>query len=187
MTIQEPAAYWDGLWSTGHRYRPLDEAETALLDRHAGAGQGRYALDIGSGDGALARHLARLGYDTTALDCAPAAIALAAGETEAERVTFCCGDIEAPSPPALPESAYALITARLVFAFIKDKPAFLDRVRGLLAPGGLFWVVSPMAERVAPDRASIGITGTEEELLISGWSAVRATDLDNMRCFTLRP
>lgn len=107
MTIQEPVAYWGGLWSTGRRYRPLHEAETALLDRHAGAGRGRYALDIGSGDGVLARHLARLGYSTTALDCAPTAISLAVDETEAGTVTFCCGDIEAPHPPALPESAYA--------------------------------------------------------------------------------
>ncbi|MHA7956352.1 class I SAM-dependent methyltransferase [Streptomyces sp. L500] len=187
MTIQEPVPYWDTLWSAGHRYRQLDEAETALLDRHAGAGRGRYALDIGSGDGALARHLARLGYDTTALDCAPTAIALAADETDEDRVTFCCGDIEAPHPPPLPEHAYALITARLVYAFIKDKPGFLNQVRSLLVPGGLFWVVTPMADRVPPERASIGITGTEEELLISGWSVASASDLDTMRCFALRP
>lgn len=187
MTIQEPVAYWDALWSAGHRYRQLDEAETALLDQHAGAGRGRYALDIGSGDGALARHLARLGCDTTALDCAPAAIALATDQVAGEAVTFCCADIEAPRPPSLPESAYALTTARLVYAFIRDKPAFLDRVRGLLAPGGLFWVVTPKADRVPPDRASIGITDAEEELLISGWSAVCAADMDNMRCFALRP
>ncbi|WP_367132782.1 MULTISPECIES: class I SAM-dependent methyltransferase [Streptomyces] len=187
MTIQEPATYWDGLWSAGHRYRPLDDAETALLDRHAGAGRGRYALDIGSGDGALARYLARLGYDTTALDCAPAAIALAADQADEEKVTLCCADIEAPHPSPLPERAYALITARLVYAFIRDKPAFLDRVRGLLVPGGLFWVVTPMADRVPPERASIGITGTEEELLVSGWSVAHVADLDNMRCFALRP
>ncbi|WP_058042965.1 class I SAM-dependent methyltransferase [Streptomyces roseifaciens] len=187
MTIQEPVPYWDGLWSAGHRYRPLDETETALLDRHAGAGRGRYALDIGSGDGTLTRHLARLGYRTTALDCAPTAIALAADQMAGEAVTFCCGDIEAPHPPPLPESAYALITARLVYAFIKDKPAFLDRVRSLLAPGGLLWVVTPMADRVPPDRASIGITITEEELLVSGWSVACAADMDNIRCFALRP
>ncbi|MFF7725672.1 class I SAM-dependent methyltransferase [Streptomyces sp. NPDC008001] len=182
--IENPAAYWGELWASGRRYSPLTETEAALLDHHAGPGRGRLALDIGCGDGALARYLAGLGYQATGLDCTPAAPALA--EPSEGAVRYVCQDIEAPQPPSLPRRSYALITARLVFAFIKDKPGFLSRVHGLLAPGGLFWVVTPLAGSLPPDLASVGITGAEEELLTGLWSTVRATNVGTMRCYALR-
>ncbi|MFQ6197049.1 class I SAM-dependent methyltransferase [Streptomyces sp. NPDC000405] len=185
--IDNPTAYWEDLWAGGRRYRQLTDSETAALGRHTGPGEGRSALDIGSSDGALARHLADRGFKTTGLDCAPSALALASTGPSSNVVTFCHGDIESPQPPPLPESAFAVVTARLVYAFVKDKPAFLSRVRGLLVPGGLFWVVTPMAARVPAGQVSNGITTAEEELLTSGWSAVRATDMDYLRCFALRP
>lgn len=39
MTIDHPVAYWVGLWSAGHRYRALEDVETAIPARHAGAGR----------------------------------------------------------------------------------------------------------------------------------------------------
>ncbi|MEU1307868.1 methyltransferase domain-containing protein [Streptomyces cinnamoneus] len=184
MTIENPATYWGELWASGRRYSPLTEAETTLLDQHAGPGRGRLALDIGCGDGALTRHLAGLGYQATGLDCTTSAPALA--EPSAGPVQYCCVDIEAPHPLPLPQRAYALITARLVFAFITDKPAFLSRIRSLLTFGGVFWVVTPIAERLPPDQASIGISRVEEELLTSLWAWVRATDVGSLRCYALR-
>ncbi|MFI0912443.1 class I SAM-dependent methyltransferase [Streptomyces abikoensis] len=185
--IDNPTAYWEDLWATERRYRQLTDSETAVLDRHSGPGGGRAALDIGSGDGALARHLADRGFKTTGLDCAPSALALASTGPSSTAVTFCLADFESPQFPPLTERAFAVITARLVYAFIKDKSAFLSRVRSLLVPGGLFWVVTPMVERVPAGQASTGITTAEEELLTSGWSVVRTTDMDCLRCFTLRP
>ncbi|MFF4408438.1 class I SAM-dependent methyltransferase [Streptomyces sp. NPDC001407] len=184
MTIENPADYWGGLWTAGRRYSPLTEPETALLNQHAGPGRGRLALDIGCGDGALARHLAELGYQVTGLDCTPAAPALA--EPNDGPVQYRCVDIEAAEPLPLPQRAFALVTARLVFAFIKDKPAFLDRVRSLLDFGGVFWVVTPMAERLPPDRASTGITSAEEELLTRLWAHARSIDVGSLRCYALR-
>ncbi|MFI1801864.1 class I SAM-dependent methyltransferase [Streptomyces sp. NPDC020379] len=184
MTIENPATYWGELWASGRQYSPLGETETTFLDQHAGPGRGRLALDIGCGDGALTRHLAELGFQATGLDCTPVAPALA--EPSAGPVQYCCVDFEAPQQPPLPQRAYALITARLVFAFIKDKPAFLSRVRSLLTFGGVFWVVTPIAERLPPDQASIGITRVEEELLTSLWAWVRTTDVGSLRCYALR-
>ncbi|MEU2874051.1 class I SAM-dependent methyltransferase [Streptomyces olivoreticuli] len=184
MTIENPATYWGELWASGHRYSPLTDSETALLDQHAGPGRGRLALDIGCGDGTLTRHLAELGYQATGLDCTPTAPALA--QPSAAPVQYCCADIEAPHPPPLPQRAYALITARLLFPFIRDKPAFLSRVRSLLSFGGIFWVVTPMAERLPPGQESIGITGAEEELLTSLWATARAMDVGSLRCYALR-
>ncbi|MCC2280556.1 class I SAM-dependent methyltransferase [Streptomyces sp. ET3-23] len=182
--IDNPAVYWGQLWKSGRRYSPLTDAETMLLDQHAGPGRGRPALDIGCGDGTLARRLAELGYQTTGLDCTPAAPALA--EPNTEPVRYCCADIEATQPPPLPQRAYTLITARLLVAFIRDKPAFLRRVRSLLAPGGLFWMVTPMAESLPTERASIGITSADEELLTSLWATARTTDVGSLRCYALR-
>ncbi|MEV4436653.1 class I SAM-dependent methyltransferase [Streptomyces sp. NPDC049585] len=186
MTIEGPATYWDLLWAGGTRYRPLDENELAALKQHAGPGAGRTALDVGSGDGALARHVAQLGYATTGIDCSTAAISLATENSTAVGVTFREADIEGPEPLPVTEGSVHLVTARLVYAFIADKPAFLGRMRRLLVPDGLLWVATPMADRL-PDRAWVGISADDEDLLTVGWSAVDITDIDYMRCYALRP
>ncbi|MEU0336671.1 class I SAM-dependent methyltransferase [Streptomyces sp. NPDC006193] len=65
------ADYWEPLWAGGRRYREVGDTEAALLAAHIGPGRGRPALDIGTGDGAPAYHLHRLGHRTTGVDCAP--------------------------------------------------------------------------------------------------------------------
>ncbi|MFE7330876.1 class I SAM-dependent methyltransferase [Streptomyces sp. NPDC057565] len=190
--IPSSRAYWEPLWSNGRRYRQLTTAETALLAEHLGPGNGRPALDIGSGDGALARHLHhQLGYRTTGIDCAPSAVALAAAQDIASGTnpTWRCGDITSGNLDALPDPAYAAITCRLVYRWMDDKPFFLDRVRQLLAPGGCFWVVTEIAgRRKNTDRLKgLGITAAEAETLTADWSVVRIADLDVLRCYALRP
>ncbi|GLW47144.1 hypothetical protein Stsp02_28060 [Streptomyces sp. NBRC 14336] len=185
-------AYWDPLWAGGRRYRRMTDAESALLAEHLGPGHGRPALDIGCGDGELARHLHHLlGYRTTGIDCSPSALALAAAEGPGprpgptwRRLDFAVGDLR-----QLPDEAYAVVTCRLVYRWMDDKPAFLDRVRSVLAPGGIFWVVAEVAGRRpgSDPRAHLAITESEAELLTSGWSVVRTADLDVLRCFALRP
>lgn len=185
-------AYWEPLWSQGRRYRQLDDTENRLLEDHLGPGRARPALDIGSGDGSLTRRLAQLGYRTTGIDCSPSAVALAtAQDTGPGRTTvWRCMDFTAHDLSTLPEPAYAVITCRLVYRWIDDKPAFLARVRRLLAPGGVFWVVTEVTGRRTtsdPALQGLGITATEAELLTSGWSVVRTSDLDVLRCYALRP
>ncbi|MFD7446168.1 class I SAM-dependent methyltransferase [Streptomyces sp. NPDC059909] len=185
------ATYWEPLWAGGRQYREVTSVETALLADYLGPGLGRPALDIGSGDGALARHLHhRLGYRTTGIDCAPSAVAAAARDTEPaggpvwRQVDFINDDLG-----ALPDTAYAVVTCRLVYRWMDDKPAFLDRVRRILAPGGMFWVVTELAGRredIDPLK-SLGITPAEAETLTAGWSVVRTADLDSLRCYALRP
>ncbi|MFG2800574.1 class I SAM-dependent methyltransferase [Streptomyces pseudovenezuelae] len=189
MTITNPAEYWDPLWASGRRYRSLRPEEQQLTRPFLEAGRGRPALDIGCGDGALARYLhVDLGYRTTAIDCSSTALEIAQAEQgENDGPVFQQLDIETDDSSVLSDASYALITCRLVFAFIKDKPAFLDRVRCLLLPGGTFWVVTPLAERLPEERKSIGIAVQEEELLTAPWASVKSEDLDSMRCYALRP
>ncbi|MFD8809720.1 class I SAM-dependent methyltransferase [Streptomyces sp. NPDC059597] len=193
MTTASTAAatYWEPLWSQGRRYRQLDDTENRLLDKHLGAGRARPALDIGCGSGSLTWRLAELGFRTTGIDCSPSAIALAAAQEPGHgRVPIWqCMDFTTDDLGALPEPAYAVITCRLVYRWIDDKTAFLDRVRHLLAPGGTFWAVTEIAgRRPATDPLQgLGVTPAQAELLTAGWSAVHTADLDVLRCYALRP
>ncbi|MFC9283671.1 class I SAM-dependent methyltransferase [Streptomyces collinus] len=191
-TTTDTAAYWEPVWSGGRRYRQVTDMEAALLADHVGPGRGRPALDIGTGDGALARHLHRLGYRTTGIDVAPSAIAVARGSRADQHegeptwhvMDFAQGDLR-----SLPDAAYAVVACRLVYRWMDDKPAFLDRVRQLLAPGGTFWVVTEIAGRrdAGDPRRHLGISSAEAEILTAGWSVVRTADLDVLRCYALRP
>ncbi|MFD5004061.1 class I SAM-dependent methyltransferase [Streptomyces mutabilis] len=184
------SAYWEPLWSRGRRYRRITDAEARLLDEHLGPGHGRPALDIGTGDGALARFLHhRLGYRATGIDFAPSAVALAAAQDTVPGPSWQCMDFAADDLSALPDTAYAVITCRLVYRWVEDKPAFLDRVRRLLPPGGTFWAVTEIAGRRGDGDplAHLGTGAAEAETLTAGWSAVRVVDLDVLRCYALRP
>lgn len=192
-----PAAYWEPLWAGGRRYRQVCTAEKQLMADHLGPGLGRPALDIGSGDGALVRHLHHeLGYRTTGIDCSPSAVALAAAHDTNPGLglgpgpAWQCLDITTADLSTLAHPAYALITCRLVYRWIDDKTAFLDRIRRILAPGGVFWVVTEIAGLRAttnPALQKLGISPADAELLTTAWSCVRTADLDVLRCYALRP
>ncbi|GGZ21052.1 class I SAM-dependent methyltransferase [Streptomyces poonensis] len=191
MTTESPAAaaYWERLWADGRRYRQLDDTEIRLLEDHLRPGRARPALDLGCGDGALARRLEQLGYRTTGIDCSPSAVALAAAQDSGPGPVWRCMDITTDDLNALPDRAYAVITCRLVYRWIDDQAAFLDRVRRLLAPGGIFWVATEISGRRADTdpRQHLGITPAEAEILTAGWSVVHTVDLDVLRCYALRP
>ncbi|MFE6847650.1 class I SAM-dependent methyltransferase [Streptomyces sp. NPDC057686] len=192
MMTTATAAYWEPLWVEGRRYRQLDEPETQLLYEHLGPGRGRAALDIGCGDGALTRHLHhRLGYRATGIDCSPSALVLAAAKDSADKPgpLWRCADVGADDLTALPEPAYAAITCRLVYRWLDDKAAFVNRIRRLLVPGGVFWVVTEITGRREDTDPlhGLGISPAEAEILTAGWSVVRTSDLDVLRCYALRP
>ncbi|GGV08096.1 hypothetical protein GCM10010275_55360 [Streptomyces litmocidini] len=99
-------------------------------------------------------------------------------------------DITTDDVTVLAYPAYALITCRLVYRWIDDKAAFLDRIRRILAPGGVLWVVTEIAGRrtaTNPALQKLGISPLDIELLTTGWSCVRTADLDVLRCYALWP
>ncbi|NGO12033.1 class I SAM-dependent methyltransferase [Streptomyces sp. HC44] len=157
------------------------------MAKYLGIGGGRTALDIGCGDGALARYLhEHLGYRTTGIDCAPTAVALAADQhADVEGLRFQLLDFATGDLHELPCSSYALITCRLAYKFIGDKPRFLDRVRHLLTPGGMVWVVAEPADRLEGAAIARGLTRTEVEELTTGRPTVHVEDLDRLICFRL--
>jgi ubiquinone/menaquinone biosynthesis C-methylase UbiE len=81
-----------------------------------------------------------------------------------------------------------LITCRLVYRWVSDKPAFLSRVRQLLAPGGIFWVATSVHRNRDGTPEPWSITAPAEELLTSGWSRADVTQIDDsFSCIALRP
>ncbi|MFJ8364443.1 class I SAM-dependent methyltransferase [Streptomyces sp. NPDC093984] len=190
ITSTASAAYWEPLWAQGRQYRQVHDTERRLMGEHLGPGRARPALDIGSGAGALARYLHHdLGYRTMGVDCSPTAVALATTHDTGPGPTWQCLDITTADLSALPEPAYALITCRLVYRWMDDKADFVNRIRRLLTPGGVFWVVTEIAGRRADTDPlqHLGITRAEAETLTAGWSVVRTADLDVLRCYALRP
>ncbi|MDJ0386328.1 hypothetical protein [Streptomyces sp. G-G2] len=98
-------------------------------------------------------------------------------------------DITTDDLTKLSDAAYAVITCRLVYRWIDDKAAFLNRVRHLLVPGGLLWLVTEIAGRREPSAPlrDLGITAAAGETLTARWSVVRTADLDVLRYYVLRP
>jgi 2-polyprenyl-3-methyl-5-hydroxy-6-metoxy-1,4-benzoquinol methylase len=180
------ASYWEPVWQRGRRYRSIDAAESEVLRGCLGAGRGRPALDIGCGEGALTARLARLGYRAVGIDCAPTAVAAArALHPTADVRVF---DFDTDDAAGLPHAAFAVITCRLVYRWAADKPGFLSRVRGLLAPGGLFWVVTSVHDPAQGPPRPWDADACDLELLTTGWSRVEVHELDpSLLCYALRP
>ncbi|MFI9744375.1 class I SAM-dependent methyltransferase [Streptomyces sp. NPDC052494] len=138
------AGWWDGFYADRDKPVPFfvakpDENLVSYVEQGLLPVGGK-ALDLGCGPGRNALHLASLGFDVTAVDLSPTAIAWAeerAREAGAENVGFVCGD--AFRSPAL-DGPYDLVYDSGCFHHLPPHRrvsylALLDRV---LAPGGHF-------------------------------------------------
>lgn len=180
----EAGAYWE--WQSGRRYRGIDAPEREALYRQVDVGRERPALDIGAGDGALARHLAELGWRPTGIDCAPSALSTACHAHPS--LDFRLFGFDTDDPADLPEPAFILITSRLVYRWARDKPAFLSRIRRLLSPGGTFWVGTSVHSPRHGGAKPWEISAADVELLTATWARADVTQVDETyHCFALRP
>jgi cyclopropane fatty-acyl-phospholipid synthase-like methyltransferase len=104
-------------------------------------GAGLRALDLGSGPGRNALHLARLGYDVTAVDYAQAAVRELRGRAEAEGLALraVCADLH---DYELPAGAYDVVVAVTVLGLLERAvlPTLARRVVASVRPGGVLLV-----------------------------------------------
>ncbi|MFD5536680.1 class I SAM-dependent methyltransferase [Streptomyces sp. NPDC127079] len=106
-------------------------------------------LDVGCGSGDLAVKLAQRGYDVTGIDLSQVAIDRATERSkEAETLghtTFFVCNVENPTEAKrFDGQRFDLITCKLVYAFLEDRPAFLEWVKDHLAEDGKFLLICPV-------------------------------------------
>jgi SAM-dependent methyltransferase len=121
--------------------RRLTAAERVVLEAIPAAA--RSAIDVGCGDGHLARAIARRGTDVTAIDVAPGMIALARARTRPdERVDYRIADVMSTDVPA---SGYdAVVSVNMVHHLPLRQ--IVPRLAALVAPGGVL-VIQDVVER----------------------------------------
>jgi len=166
--------YWSGLYDEGRDYRFITSGELSKILSYADSKLPKACLDVGCGTGQLLRELFHRGYECVGVDAATSAIHLANSLTTVlpPQLQYLHYDIEHDDISKLPITAYSLITCKFVYKFIKDKPAFLKKVKSLLAPGGIFVVITPQEIDVAVERRNIAVSDEELSLLGSHFEQI---------------
>jgi 2-polyprenyl-3-methyl-5-hydroxy-6-metoxy-1,4-benzoquinol methylase len=116
-------------------------------------------LDIGCGTGQLGREFFHRGYTTLGIDSSSTAIKVAKDATifNENKVQYLQSSFEDFREK---EFTFGLITCKYVFAFIEDRPQFLNKVRRLLSTDGVFIIISPDVDKVAAEKARIAVNNT---------------------------
>ncbi len=126
----------------------------------------KICLDIGCGTGQLTRELCHRGYACVGVDTSTKAIEIAKSLTVVwpELLTYIHLS-ENNAFAKLPHAPYSLITCKLAYTFIQNKPSFLQRVKDALASGGVFVVITPLPEDVVPEQRTIAAQAADMQLL----------------------
>ncbi|MFE3944811.1 methyltransferase, FxLD system [Streptomyces sp. NPDC059118] len=181
---------WQKQDDAGRGFRPLSDAERALLAEHVPAPEGGRALDVGSGTGELAVELARMGYRVDAIDFTRGALVRARAEhPEAQGVRRLCLDIEhdpLPSPPEGKEGGYDLVTLRLSAAFIHARSRVLRALGAQLREGGAVVVITPVVEHTPRERRHLALDEDELSQITDGFEEAARFDAQGLAVLVLR-
>jgi 2-polyprenyl-3-methyl-5-hydroxy-6-metoxy-1,4-benzoquinol methylase len=141
-------------------------------------------LDIGCGTGQLTRELWHRGFKTVGIDVSNTAIDIARSATivPEESLDYTQFNIEQDNTSVLPFQPYGLITCKLVYAFMHDKPAFNNKVKQLLDPQGIFVIITPLAEQTPPEKHGITVTEDDITLLQKDFTQLERYD-ENGLCY----
>ncbi|MFF8618204.1 methyltransferase, FxLD system [Streptomyces sp. NPDC015350] len=181
---------WQEHYDAGLGFRPLSDAEQALLAEHVPAPEGGRALDVGAGTGELAVVLARMGYHVDAVDFTEGALVRARAEhPEVQGVRWLCLDIEhdvLPGPPDGSEGGYDLVTMRLSAAFIRSRSRVLRALGAQLREGGALVVITPVVEHTPQERRHIALDEDELSQITDGFEEASRFDVQGLAVLVLR-
>jgi 2-polyprenyl-3-methyl-5-hydroxy-6-metoxy-1,4-benzoquinol methylase len=119
-------------WAQGYLLPPLVD----MLDGTTGP-----VLDLGCGNGAIARALISKGYDVYGVDASSSGITLA---NDAEPGRFFVADLsEGQLPDAITHKRYSAVISTEVIEHLYDPRALVKLARSLLSPGGHLIVTTP--------------------------------------------
>jgi 2-polyprenyl-3-methyl-5-hydroxy-6-metoxy-1,4-benzoquinol methylase len=178
--------HWSKLYEQGRDFRLISSNEIDRFLQHISSDTPKTNLDLGSGTGQLTRELYHRGYNSTGIDTSREAVRRAQHLTQvpSEYLSYVHKDLESDSLQLNPkDSRYSLITCKLVYAFIKDKPSFLKKVANLLAPKGIFVVITPMLEDVEENKKDIAVDENAFKLLEAYFNKAEVYKLNGLTYF----
>ncbi|MDP3800430.1 MAG: class I SAM-dependent methyltransferase [bacterium] len=140
--------FWNNIFSQDKDYVKISHSFLDELLKHINLQENSKILDIGCGTGDLVIKLAKKGFQSTGLDISNIALEKAKNKALEEKVesltNFIEFDIDSFDLKTIPNSPFDLITCKLVFAFIKDKPSFLKNIKNILTKNGHFVLITPV-------------------------------------------
>lgn len=156
--------HWSSVYRQGRDFRLISASEVDRCLSYVTPEAPKTCLDLGCGTGQLSRELYHRGYRVLGIDASSEAVVRAKNYmVPNEQLSYVQADLEEDFRDELKE--YGLITCKLVYAFIKDKPAFLERVASLLHSQGIFVVITPMLEDVEETKKEIATSEEDIKLL----------------------
>ncbi len=176
--MQDEDTFWSQLYQKGHDYRPITGLEVDQYLSSIKNGKAR-ALDIGCGTGQLIRELYHKGFVVTGIDVSATAIKIAKSRTVHD-IEYFHLDIESDHIDSISRKTYHLITCRLVFAFIRNKDKFLQRVQNLLTNDGVFIIVTLLLDKVLPEKRKTAVDIKMTEKLLNKYFSVEISYMDNL-------
>jgi SAM-dependent methyltransferase len=185
MTHEFDQDYWERHWHQALRNRPgaMDgSAPNPYLDRETSSLVPGTALDAGCGAGAEAIWLASRGWQVTAADIAPEALARAAERATNSEVSERVRWIEADLTVWDPGMRFDLVTTHYAHPAMPQL-AFYDRISAWVAPGGTLLIVGHLHTSGAtghghhpPAEASVTLTDITAGLDSTRWEVVTAEE-----------
>ncbi|MEU8252815.1 class I SAM-dependent methyltransferase [Micromonospora inaquosa] len=185
--------YWERHWHQTHHDRPGAMSTSPAhpyLARETGALVPGSALDAGCGAGAEAIWLATHGWQVTAVDIAPVALARAAERATDSGVSERVRWVEADLTAWVPETRFDLVTTHYAHPAMPQL-GFYQRIAGWVAPGGTLLIVGHLHSNEAtgqghghahghghhpPDEASVTLADITAGLDNASWEIVTAEE-----------
>ena len=187
IAARDPTGWFEQLYAAaaaGRAAVPWDRGEpsrylTGWAAARAPRGTGRRAIVVGCGLGDDAEFFAGLGFQTTAFDISPTAIASARRRFPGSAVRYEVADLL--HPPAAWNQAFDLVVESLILQALPDPPRrdAIVGLGGLVAPGGTLIAVARARDREeTADGPPWALSRAEiDALTVSGLQPVSIEDL----------
>jgi SAM-dependent methyltransferase len=178
---------WSNVYKQGRDFQLVSSQEIDRFLSYMLLEAPKTCLDLGCGTGQLTRELYHRGYKVMGVDASQEAIQRAKQLiiVSSDQLSYVQVDLEHDNLKEKTEvlAPYGTITCKLVYAFIKDKAAFLEKVRGILHPQGIFVVITPMLKDVDESKKSIAIGDDALALLETYFKKVAIYELNGLTYF----